>query len=63
MRVTEKQSIGADGGLNFGLVDVEVRVDVLYVVVLFEGFDQAHHLRGLRAGQLDVVLRNHADFR
>src|SRR5229473_2391510 len=36
---------------------------MLHVVVLFEGFDQAHHLGGLRARQLDVVLRDHGDLR
>src|SRR5205807_9218400 len=60
----EKESlVGSDGRLDFGFVDVEVRVDMLHVVVFFERLDQAHHLRGLRASQLDVVLRDHPDFR
>ena len=28
---------------------------------VFESFDQTHHLRGLRARQLDVILRHHAN--
>ncbi len=40
------------------LVDVEVRVHVLHVVVLFERFHQADHRIGRRAFQLDVILRN-----
>ena len=35
--------------LNFRLVDIEISVDVLHVVVFFQSFDEAHHLRGLRA--------------
>src|SRR5260370_42127007 len=54
--------VGADGRLNFGFVDIEVGVDVLHVVVLLECFDQAHHLRSLRACQLDVVLRDQSHF-
>ena len=34
-----KRSVGADGCLDFGFVDIEVGVDVLHVVVLFERFD------------------------
>ena len=45
------------------LIDIEVRVDVLHVIVVFERFDQANHLRGRRAFQLDVILRNHGDAR
>src|SRR5258705_10149003 len=41
------------------LINVEVRVDVLHVVVVFERFDQPDHLRSLLALKLDVVLRNH----
>src|SRR4029077_1841981 len=36
---------------------------MLHVIVFFKRFDEAHHLRGLRAGQLDVILRDHSDFR
>ena len=32
--------VGADRGLDFGLINVEIRVDVLHVVVFFERFDQ-----------------------
>jgi len=45
------------------LVNIEVGVDVLYVVVLLEGFHQANHRRGLLAFQLDVGIRNHAHAR
>ena len=45
------------------LINVEVGVDVLYVVVLFEGFHQANHRRGLLAFQLDVGIGNHAHAR
>jgi hypothetical protein len=31
--------VRADRGLDLGLVNVEVRIDVLHVVVLFQGFD------------------------
>ena len=31
--------LGADGSLDFRFVDVEIGVDVLHVIVLFEGFD------------------------
>ena len=31
--------------------------------MFFEGFDQAHHLGGLRTGELDIVLRDHGDLR
>src|SRR5881296_3145104 len=34
---------------------------VLNVVVFFESFDQANHLRGLLAFELDVILRNHGN--
>src|SRR5260370_12686864 len=55
-------SVGAHSRLDFGFVDVEVGVDVLHVIVLFESFDKAHHLRGLRARQLNVVLPHHSHF-
>ena len=40
----------ADGGLNLRLINIKVGVHVLHVIVLFEGLDQTHHLRGLRTG-------------
>src|SRR6185369_11946511 len=46
---------------QLGLIDVEVGVDVLDVVLIFEGFQQANHGGGLLAFQLHVVLRDHAD--
>jgi len=42
------------------LVDVEVRMHVLHVFVIFERFHQADHLRRLLAFELDVGIRNHA---
>src|SRR5438477_6884426 len=53
-----RASVTATGG---GLVDVEVRPHVLDVVVVFERLHQAHHLIGLLAVELDVVLRVHAE--
>jgi hypothetical protein len=41
------------------LIYVEVGVDVLHVVVIFERLDQPNHRRGLMAFELDVILRNH----
>ncbi len=41
------------------LIDVEVRVDVLHVVMIFERFHQANHRTRSRAFEFDVVLRNH----
>src|SRR5215472_9633453 len=41
------------------LVDVEVGVDVLYVIVLFKGLHQPDHGVGRLPLELDVVLRNH----
>jgi hypothetical protein len=49
--------------LNLRFVNVEVRVDMLHIIVFFESFYQPHHLGGLRARQLDVVLRDHGDLR
>src|ERR1700689_5192959 len=34
----------ADSCLNLRLIDVEVRVNVLHVVVFFQRFNQTHHL-------------------
>src|SRR4029077_15909353 len=45
------------------LVDVEIRVDILHVVLIFKRFHQPDHLAGRRAFQLDVVLRNHGHAR
>src|SRR6267142_386538 len=59
----QSELVRADSGLDFRFVDIEVRVNMLHVVVFFERFHQANHLRGLRARQLDVVLRDHRDFR
>src|SRR5215471_15182119 len=56
-------SVCAHCRLNLRFVNVEVGVNVLHVIVLFERLHQAQHLRGLRAGQLDGVLRYHAEFR
>ena len=59
----KRSSVGPDRRLDFRFVNVEVRVHVLHVVVFFEGFYESHHLRCLRARQLDVILRHHADLR
>jgi len=39
-------------------VDVEVRIHVLHIVVLFEGFHQLENLLGIFPFNLDSVLRN-----
>src|SRR5215469_1911960 len=44
------------------LIDIEVGVDVLDIIVIFESLDQADHLSGLLAFELDIVLRDHGDF-
>src|SRR3977135_3322470 len=41
------------------LVNVEIGVDVLHVVVLFERLHQPDHLSRGCAFEFDVVLRNH----
>src|SRR5512135_2136685 len=46
----------AEGG-KFLFIDVEIRVDVLDVVVLFERLQELHELLGLPARHLDGVLR------
>ena len=35
---------GANGCLNFRLIDIEVRVDMLHVVVVFQRFHHSQHL-------------------
>src|SRR5579862_13143 len=43
------------------LIDIEVGVNVLHIVMLFESFHQTDHRGGGRAFKLDVILRNHRD--
>ena len=40
----QRESVRANGGLNLAFVYVEVGVNVLHVVVLFESFDEFQHL-------------------
>lgn len=54
--------LAGDGGLHFFFVDVEVGVNVLDVVVIFESFHHAHHLLRLLAAQFHIILGNEADF-
>ncbi len=42
--------IRADCFLDLRLINIEIRIDVLHVVVFFQGFNQTDHLIGLRAG-------------
>lgn len=49
-------------GFDFLLVDIEIRVDVLHVIVVFHVFDHAQHLLCLRAGELHIILGNPGDF-
>ena len=62
VRKGPRNSVGPHGRLNFRLVDVEIGVNVLHVVVFFQGFYQAQHLLGLLPRQFNVVLRHHAHF-
>ena len=43
------------------LVDIEVRVYILHVVVIFEYFHQPDHSVGSLPLELNVVLRNHGN--
>jgi hypothetical protein len=57
------QGLAGDGGLNFLFVYVEVGVNVLHVVVIFQSLDHTDHLLCLLAAQLHVILRHPAYFR
>src|SRR5277367_3086245 len=48
--------------LDFLFVYVEIGVDVLDVIVIFQRLDHSQHLLRLRPGQLDVVLRHEGNF-
>jgi len=50
-------------GVKLRFLDVEVREDVLDVLVVFELFHEPEHLIRLFAGQLHVRLGDHGDFR
>jgi hypothetical protein len=50
VRQQRYSSVGANGGLDFRFVDIEVGVDVLNVIVLFESFDEPQHRGGPLAG-------------
>src|SRR6266481_8326369 len=52
--------VRADGRLDFALVNIKIRVYVLYVVVFFQRLDQPQHLLGLLAGQFHIILWNHS---
>ena len=41
------------------LIDVKIGVYVLHIVIIFERFEQANHLRRLLTFQLDVIIWNH----
>jgi hypothetical protein len=43
----KERLVGAHRRLNFRLVNVKVRVDMLHVIVLFQRLDEPHHLRSL----------------
>ena len=53
-----RRRLSGHGGLDFFFVDIEVRVNVLHIVVIFERLNHSQHLLRLRPGQLDVVLRH-----
>ena len=44
------------------LVNIEIGINVLNVVGIFQRFQQADHGIGSRAFQLHISLRNHTDF-
>ena len=44
---------------HVGFVDVKVGVDLLHVVVIFDGFHQAQHCLRAATFQFDVGLRDH----
>jgi hypothetical protein len=41
------------------LIDVKIGMYVLHIVIIFERFEQANHLRRLLPFQLDVIIWNH----
>ena len=45
------------------LIDIEVRIHVLNIVLIFQRFQQPDHVASLMAFQLGVVLRHHPDLR
>src|SRR5690348_229570 len=47
--------------LQLLLVDIEVRIDVLYVVMLLERFVEPEHAAGVLAFELNKVLGNESD--
>src|SRR4029077_19260919 len=58
---TRSSLAGHYGHLFF--VNVEVRENVLYVVVFFERFHELEHLLRRGTGKLNIILRNPGDFR
>ena len=43
------------------LIDIEVRVHVLYIILILESFHETDHSVGRLPFEFDVVLRNHRD--
>ena len=43
------------------LINIEICVDVLDIVMIFEHLEQADHSIGRLPFKLDVILRNHCD--
>ena len=59
---TQNRTLLARNFLQLLLVNVEVGVNTLHVVVVFDRFQQADHLVGSLSFQLDVILRDHSYF-
>src|ERR1051325_6194303 len=59
-----RTAVGRRSGQRFHLlfVDIEVGIDILNVVMLFEDFAQLQHAAGVLSFELDEVLRDHSDF-
>ncbi len=61
-QAAQPEALAGHCGLNFLFVDVEVCVDVLHVVVIFECFHHAEHLLRRCAGELHSILRHPTNF-
>ena len=47
--------------LHLAFVYIKIRIDLLHVVVVVDGFVEFHHRVGVAAFEADVVLRDHRD--
>src|SRR5690606_641545 len=49
--------------LHLLFIDIEVGVDVLYVIVILQGLEEDEHFGSILPGQGDRILRNHGHLR